>query len=79
MTHIICKEQEEFKALQSGRQPFFIHKVEKYAVDPGEKLVFQETKNGDHTGEEWEAYAHFITNDGLLKNRQAIAVKEKES
>lgn len=79
MTHIICKEQEEFKTLQSGKQPFFIHKIEKYAVDPGEKIIFQETKDGEHTGEEWEAYADFITTDGLAKNRQAISIKEKEA
>lgn len=74
MTHIVTKEKDEFSAIKSGKQPFFIHKIDKYQVDVGEKIIFQETREGEHTGEEFEAFATFVTGDGLTKNRQAISV-----
>jgi hypothetical protein len=74
MTHIVTKEKAEFDAIQSGKMPFFIHKISKYAVDPGEKIIFQQTHDGQHTGAEFEAYATYVESEGLMKNRQAVAL-----
>ena len=74
MTHIVAKEKADFEAIKSGKMSFFVHKIGKYAVDPGEKIIFQETKDGEHTGEEFEAYAGHTETEGLAKNRQAIAI-----
>lgn len=78
MTHIILKEQAEYDGLKEEKISFFIHKINKYSIDPGETLIFQELKSGDHTGGEFTATATNVLTEGLLKNHQAVQIKLKE-